>query len=183
MARALRLLKKAWALRHDREALLTGLNRAGVRVIPGAGRYENRSPRVGALVNDAWAGHVTRSLAELERLASASGRETRDASIALADWDITHQNPARAAERLAHSRRLPRDGRVLLAEARRLIGPPPSDPLAEVNSRLTRAKFAPVASSNGTLSGLTAPSASTIDGPLVTVIVLGTESVSVKQRF
>ena len=171
MARALRLLKKAWALRHDREALLTGLNRAGVRVIPGAGRYENRSPRVGALVNDAWAGHVTRSLAELERLASASGRETRDASIALADWDITHQNPARAAERLAHSRRLPRDGRVLLAEARRLIGPPPSDPLAEVNSRLTRAKFAPVASSNGTLSGLTAPSASTIDGPLVTVIV------------
>ena len=171
MARFTRLVRRAWSLRHDREALLTGLNLAGVRVIPGADRYEIRSPRVGGLVDEAWAGHVRRSLAELEHLASVSGRESRDASLALADWDITHHNPARAAERLTSLRRLPRDGRVLLDEARRLIGPPPGDPLAEVNSRLTRAKFSPVVSSNGTLSALTAPAASTIDGPLVTVIV------------
>lgn len=158
-------------LRHDREALLTGLNRAGIRVIPGAGRYEARSPRVGAMIDDAWTGHVTRSLAELERLATGTGREARDAALALADWEITHQNPARATERLRQLSRLPRDGRVLLEEAQRLIGPVPSDPLAEVNTRLTRIKIAPVASTNGTLSGVTAPVISPVDGPLVTVIV------------
>ena len=150
------LVRRAWGLRHDREALLRGLDRAGIRVVPGASRYETRSPKVGALVDDAWAGHVTRSLDELGRLAASGGRQARDANIALADWDITHRNPQRATERLAGLRRLPRDGRELWEEARRLVGPPPENPLGNVNSRLTRAKFSAVSSTTGTLDGLTA---------------------------
>ena len=171
MPRLTRLARRAWHLRHDREALLRGLDRAGIRVVPGAGRYETRSPRVGRLVDDAWAGHVTRSLAELERLATGRGREATDATLALADWDITHQNPARAVERLTARGRLPRDGRALLAEARLLTGTAPADPLADVNRRLARAKFAAVHSDSGTLSGLTANASSIATGPTVTVIV------------
>ena len=154
MPRLPRLARRAWHLRHDREALLRGLDRAGIRVVPGAGRYETRSPRVGRLVDDAWAGHVTRSLAELERLATGRGREATDATLALADWDITHQNPARAVERLTTTGRLPRDGRALLAEALVLTGSAPTDPLADVNRRLARTKFAMVSSSTGTMRGL-----------------------------
>ena len=171
MPRFTRLARRAWNLRHDREALLAGLDRAGIRVVPGAGRYENRSPRVGALGNDAWAGHVTRSLAELERLAAGSSREARDATLALADWDITHHEPARAIERLTAMPRLPRDGRTLRAEAERLVGPAPAEPFDDLNRRLTRAGFSILQSTDGTFTGLHARSPEPIDGPLVTVIV------------
>jgi len=166
-----RLVRRAWGLRHDQEALLRGLDRAGIRVVPGASRYETRSPRVGALVDDAWAGHVTRSLDELEHLSTSGGRQARDATLALADWDIAHHNPERAILRLASRQRLPRDGRVMLDEARRLIGPPPENPFDTINTRLTRAGFAPIMSTTGTLDGLTAEPPTAIDGPLVTVIV------------
>ena len=171
MPRFTRLARRAWNLRHDREALLAGLDRAGIRVVPGAGRYENRSPRVGALGNDAWAGHVTRSLAELERLAAGSSREARDATLALADWDITHHEPARAIERLTAMPRLPRDGRTLRAEAERLVGPPPAEPFAELNRRLARAGFSTLQSADGTFTGLHAVTPEPVDGPLATVIV------------
>ena len=171
MPRFTRLARRAWNLRHDREALFRGLDRAGVRVIPGASRYETRSPRVGALVESAWEGHVTRSLSELERLSSGSGREARDATLALADWHITHQNPTNAVERLSAIRRLPRDGRTLLDEAQRLVGPPPADPLSDINARLKRANFVPVASPSGTLADLRAEPVEAVDGPSVSVIV------------
>ena len=171
MPRLTRLARRAWHLRHDREALLRGLDRAGIWIVPGASRYETRSPRVGRLVDDAWAGHVTRSLAELEHLAAGRGREATDALLALADWDITHREPGRALERLTTARRLPRDGRALLAEARTLTGPAPNDPLADVNRRLTRAGFAPVTSTTGALSDVTAQTPTPAHGPLVTVIV------------
>ncbi len=177
MPRLTRLARRAWHLRHDREALLRGLDRAGIRVVPGAGRYETRSPRVGRLVDDAWAGHVTRSLAELERLATGRGREATDATLALADWDITHQNPTRAVERLTTRGRLPRDGRALLAEALVLTGSAPTDPLADVNRRLARTKFATVSSSTGTMRGLTARPSAHANGPVVTVIVPAFDAV------
>jgi hypothetical protein len=176
VARLSHLARRAWYLRHDREALLTGLNRAGLRVIPGAGRYETRSPRVGALVDRAWAGHVTRSLAELERLATFPGREGRDAELALADWEITHGNPLRAVDRLTALKRLPRDGQVLLAEARQLAGATPPNALDTVNARLRRAGLPPVQSSDRALRGLTVIAPAPIDGPLVTVIVPAFES-------
>ncbi|MDA3025847.1 MAG: glycosyltransferase family 2 protein, partial [Actinomycetota bacterium] len=171
MPRLIRLVRRAWALRHDREALLDGLDRAGLRIVPGAGRYENRSPRVGGLVNDAWAGHLTRSLEGLEHLAAGSGREARDATLALADWDITHHEPGRAVERLVAMRRLPRDGRTLRAEAERLVGPPPTEPFADLNRRLDRAGLSTLQSANGTFTSLHAMSPEPVDGPLVTVIV------------
>lgn len=172
MARFVHLARRAWSLRHDRDALLRGLDRAGIRIVPGASRYETRSPRVGRLVDDAWAGHASRSLAELERLAASTGREAVDAVLALADWHITHREPVRAVDRLAVLRRLPRDGRVLLDEARRLSGIVPADPLADMNERLRRRKLPLVSSPSGALRDLhcTAPAGS-IDGPRVTVIV------------
>ncbi len=172
MPRLARLARRAWHLRHDKDALLRGLDRAGIRVVPGASRYETRSPRVGRLVDDAWAGHVTRSLAELEGLASGSGREATDAALALADWKVTHREPERAVERLEALGRLPRDGRVLLDEARRMTGVVPTDPLADVNARLRRRKFPSVSSPSGTLTDLRCTAdASSVDGPRVTVIV------------
>jgi len=122
VVRVTRLAQRAWQMRHDPVAIVEGLDRLGLR-IPGSGSYRHRSPQVGALVDRAWAGHVTRSLAELERLASLSGREGRDAVLALADWDITHGSPQAAVERLTALLRLPRDGRVLLAEAQQLRPP------------------------------------------------------------
>ncbi|MGA1035571.1 MAG: glycosyltransferase [Ilumatobacteraceae bacterium] len=140
--------------------------------MPGASRYETRSPRVGRLVDDAWAGHEIRSLTELERLATRSGREATDAVIALVDWNVMHGDPQRAIERLAALRRLPRDGRVLLDEALRMTGVVPADPLADVNARLRRRKLPSISSPSGTLNDLRCTSdASSVDGPRVTVIV------------
>ena len=156
MPRLSYLARRAWALRHDSEAFLAGLDKAGLRLVPGAGRYENRSPRVGALINDAWAGHITRSLQGLERLAAGWGPEARDATLALADWDITHHEPARAIERLAALPRLPRDGQALRAEAERLVGSPPAEPLTDLNRRLARAGFSTLQSTDGTFTGLRA---------------------------
>jgi hypothetical protein len=157
-------------MRHDPAAIVTGLDRLGVR-IPGSGTYRHRSPQVGTLVDRAWAGHVTRSLTELDRLASLSGRKGREAVLALADWDITHGNPRSAVVRLLAVERLPRDGRGLLAEARQLTGATEPDALAFVNSRLRRAGFGSVASPPGSLFGLSSPTPSVVDGPLVTVII------------
>ena len=171
MARLSHLARRAWQLRHDRQALVTGLNRVGIRVVPGAGRYETRSPRVGRLIDEAWAGHQARSLSELEQLAARGGREGRDAVLALADWEMTHREATRALDRLAGRRHLPRDGRALLAEARQLTGTTEPDALHMVNARLRRAGFTTVSSPAGRLASLTTSNSPTIDGPFVTVIV------------
>jgi glycosyltransferase involved in cell wall biosynthesis len=170
VVRVTRLARRAWQMRDDPEAIVAGLNRLGVR-IPGSGSYHHRSPEVGALVDRAWAGHVIRSLAELERLASLPGRKGRDAVLALSDWDITHGNPQAAIDRLEAVARLPRDGRTLAAEARQLTRAAEPNALDLVNSRLRRAGFASVTSPDGSLFNLSAPMPSPIDGPLVSVIV------------
>ena len=157
-------------MRHDPVEIVEGLDRLGLR-IPGSGSYRHRSPQVGALVDRAWAGHVTRSLAELERLASLSGREGRDAVLALADWDITHGSPQAAVERLTALLRLPRDGRMLLAEAQQLTGVAEPDALSKVNARLRRTGFAPIHSPTETLRDLAATPPAAVQGPLVSVIV------------
>ena len=172
MGRLPQLVVRAWRLRHDREALVSGLNRLGIRALPGTGRYETRSPRVGAASASAWAGHVKRSLAELERLASAGGREGIDAILALADWDLTHQQPARALARLEICDRLPRDGQALLLEARRLVDEALPEPLTDVNARLKRRTLPTVVSQMKTLDDLRCMSTSPpFNGPLITVIV------------
>jgi hypothetical protein len=157
-------------MRHDPAAIVTGLDRLGLR-IPGSGTYRHRSPQVGTFVDRAWAGHVSRSLAELEQMASLPGRKGRDATLALADWDITHGNPQSAIDRLSTVARLPRDGRGLLAEARQLTGTAEPDALAFVNSRLRRAGFDSVSSPAGSLIDLSSPTPSVVEGPVVTVII------------
>ena len=170
MVRVTRLAQRAWQMRHDPAAIVEGLDRLGLR-IPGSGSYRHRSPQVGALVDRAWAGHVTRSLAELERLASLSGREGRDAVLALADWDMTHGNAQAAIDRIASLSRLPRDGRGLLAEAQQLTGVAEPDALSKVNARLRKSRFVPIHSPTGTLRDLAATVPAAIQGPLVSVIV------------
>lgn len=168
MRRLPRLLRRAWVLRHDREAMIRGLDKVGIRAIPGVGDYAIRSPRVGRLIHDAWAGHETRSIAELRDLSARSGREAIDATVALAVWDLSHQRLTDAIARLRSRRRLPRDGRRLLHEALR------SDLeswLDELNRRLDRAGFSTVSSDSIIRGGRLAPVTSVQDGPTVSVVV------------
>lgn len=199
MARFLRLARRAWSFRHDRQALVSGLDRFGIRV-PGSGSYRHRSPRVGVLIDRAWGGHVTRSIRELERLAKADGRVGDDAMLALADWHIMHGQPETAVHLLQGSSRRSTEAVGLLLEALSLVDDPDavterllsrrsrsrarrhphvtwllanfeSDRLQGWNRLLAREGLALVRSADGTLGALTTSPVTPVNGPLVSVIV------------
>ncbi|MEY2966076.1 MAG: hypothetical protein RLY50_126, partial [Actinomycetota bacterium] len=57
------------AARANRTVIAKGLQRIGVRHVPGFSRFEDRSPRVGHALMRAWEGHVDRNLALLASIA------------------------------------------------------------------------------------------------------------------
>lgn len=115
-----------WAEAQSSRVLIAkGLQRLGVRFLPGQSRYDQRSPQVGRLVDRAWEGHVTRGLDGLAAIAdepSARVTERVDARLALADWHLAQGSPndalthLRAATAL-RARRRPLEHSILLVEA------------------------------------------------------------------
>ncbi|MFM8531072.1 MAG: glycosyltransferase, partial [Ilumatobacteraceae bacterium] len=122
------LVALSWALwlevQSSRVIIAKGLQRLGVRFLPGQSRYEQRSPQVGRLVERAWEGHVNRGLAGLTALAqspTAHRVERADAHLALADRHLAHGQPGEAAHHLRalgaeKSRRLPLELSIFVAE-------------------------------------------------------------------
>lgn len=122
------LVALGWALwlevQSSRVIIAKGLQRLGVRFLPGQSRYEQRSPQVGRLVERAWEGHVNRGLAGLTALAQSPTThrvERADAHLALADWHLAHGRPGEAAHHLRalralSSQRLPLEYSIFVAE-------------------------------------------------------------------
>ena len=195
MVRVTRLARRAWQMRHDPESIVAGLDRLGVR-IPGSGSYRHRSPQVGALVDRAWAGHVTRSLANLEALTLEGGRVGDDALLALVDWHLTHDQPELAQEFLGRCKHRSTEAIGLRLEAWSLVDGSSPLPLSARDRRRARrhpqirwllanadpdrlglwnhllvAEGFSAIQGSGSIGSLTSQSAPSANGPLVTVII------------
>jgi hypothetical protein len=89
----------------QRTLVAKALQRLGLGRLTGFSRFEDLSPSVKRLLDQAWEGHHTRRLADLERLTESADRlESHCAHLALADWFITHGDPGRGTHHLDEAR-------------------------------------------------------------------------------
>ncbi|MGA1036101.1 MAG: glycosyltransferase family A protein, partial [Ilumatobacteraceae bacterium] len=89
----------------QRTLVAKALQRLGLGRLTGFSRFEDLSPTVNRLLEQAWEGHHTRRIADLEQLTQSADRlESQCAHLALADWFITHGDPERATHHLDAAR-------------------------------------------------------------------------------